>query len=160
MDRILKSVRSRRRGLQLRPRDELMKELEARTKELEGLPPGSFPPYVLEAAKEAAKDLRESDTEEELTHRVAGWVRDSMEDKDKARRNLRAQLGSFILMADVGDGQSEPGRHGWRPVPNNDLNLICGKCGIVGFKPSWDPKGQIRAPYRCDQFVKLIAETQ
>ncbi len=132
-----------------------MKELEAKTKELEGLPSGSFPPYVLEAAKEAAKDLRESDTEEELTRRVARWVKDSMEDTDKVRRNLRAQLGSFILMADIEGSRNEPERHKWVALPGNDLNFVCGKCGIVGFKPTWDPERRTRTSYRCDQFVKL-----
>ena len=155
MDRILESVRSSREGLELRPRDELLRKLETKVKELEAQPPGSFQPYVLEAAGKAIRDLKEADTEEELLRRVAGWVKVSMADADRARRLLTTQLGSFILTADVGGRVRNPGSHDWKAVPNNGLNLICADCGIVGYVPSWGPEGRVRAFYGCNQFARL-----
>jgi hypothetical protein len=135
-----------------------MKELKAKIKDLEGQQIGSLPPYVLKAALKAAKDLEESDTEEELVRRVAGWIKIGLTDTDKARRQLIGQLGSFILSADVGDRKLEPGQHDWKPVPNNKLNFTCGNCGIVGYKAFWDAEKRIRAPYDCSQFTKLTTD--
>jgi len=149
MDRILAIVRSQRGELRLRPRAKLIKELEAKLEELKAKPSGSIPPYVRQMTERAIRDLAEACSEEELTSRAAEWIRAGLTDADKMRRRFMTQLGSFILVADV---RMDFPEHEWSSVPNNEINFICDKCGIVGFKLG----SEILSPYTCDQFAKLM----
>jgi hypothetical protein len=154
VDRILESVRASRRALALRPRSDLVKEIEERIAELEGLPDGSVPSFALDVARKALRDLTESRTEEEILLRVSEWVRIGISDKNVERRYLTRQLGSFLLQADMGDVVRDDGSHDWRTVANNRLNFTCARCGIVGYMVG-SGSGQPRAPYGCRDYRAL-----
>ena len=135
--RIRESVRRSRASLPLRPREEIVRELETwvtRARDQEEAEPGTVPSFLIPSAERALKDLREAADEEDLVRKVSEWVRFTVRDRDSERKAFMTRLGSVVLSADLGGPRPGPNGHDWRQAGRNLSVAECARCGALGLK--------------------------
>lgn len=97
------SVRDVRARLKLRPRDEVLAEIEARVAELSAKE-GRMEAFAAEAGKRAARLIREVRTQEHVVIVLSSWTSLSAAEPEPDRRLVLMEIGAALLSTDFGVG--------------------------------------------------------